>query len=321
MSDPEIKNKLPFNNLFLNAGAVQGFNHWWMYLTGISAAMFGYFVFQIIIQLPLVSMAMSNGISIEEIVADPNIIFNPEKIGINKNLLLALLFGMFVFALLGLRTVIVRIQKKPFLSVITAYEKLRWKRVFFAFGIWAGMVTVATLLQYFLSPETMTVDFKPGQFFLLLLVSVLLMPIQTSTEEIIFRGYLVQGLSGIFKNGIIPIILTSLLFGLVHMANPEAKTFGWLIMFPYYTLFGLFLGALSLLDEGLELALGIHCANNLISSLLITSPNGVLQTDAIFVSTSENPAQEFIAWIVLAAITFIIFWLKYRWKNFNLILR
>jgi membrane protease YdiL (CAAX protease family) len=147
------------------------------------------------------------------------------------------------------------------------------------------------------------------------------MPIQTSTEEFIFRGYLVQGLAVIFKNGIVPVILTSLLFGIVHMANPEAKTFGWMIMLPYYTLFGLFLGLITLLDEGMELSLGIHCANNLISSLLITSPNGVLQTDSIFESKTEDPAEEFILWIIMAIITFTIFWLKYRWKNFNLMLK
>ncbi len=125
----------------------------------------------------------------------------------------------------------------------------------------------------------------------------------------------------LFKNGIIPVIVTSLLFGLVHMTNPEVEKHGWGIMLPYYSLFGLFLGLLTLLDEGLELALGIHFANNFTSGLLITSPNNVLKTDAIFIAQTEDPASELLAWLVLAAIAFIIFWLRYRWKNFNLILK
>lgn len=321
MSDNNSKVSLPFNNLFLNAGAVNGFNNWWMYLTGISAAMFGYFVFQIIIQIPLVSLALNKGFTLEEIIAEPNIIFDPAKIGINKNLLLALLFGMFIFALLGLRSVVRKVHKKPFLSIVTAYEKFRWKRSFFAFSVWGSLVILTVLAGYILDPGSMSIHFNASQFFILLIVSVTLMPIQTSTEEFIFRGYLVQGFSTLFKNGIVPVILTSLLFGIVHMANPEAKTFGWLIMFPYYSLFGLFLGLLTLLDEGMELALGVHCANNLISSLLITSPNGVLQTDAIFESKTEDPVKEFILWGVMALLTFTIFWLKYRWKNFNLMLK
>lgn len=321
MSEISTKTELPFNNLFLNAGAVNGLNQWWMYLTGISAALFGYFVFQIIIQIPLVTLALNKGFTIEDIISNPNIIFDPGKIGINKNLLLAMLFGMFIFALLGLRLVLNKVHKKPFLSIVTAYEKFRWKRSFFAFAVWGVLVIITVLATYLLNPESMKLHFNFSQFLLLLLITVVLMPIQTSTEEFIFRGYLVQGFSMLFKNGIIPVILSSLLFGIVHMANPEAKTFGWLIMLPYYSLFGLFLGLLTLLDEGMELSLGIHCANNLISSLLITSPNGVLQTDAIFESRSDNPAQEFLLWIIMAAITFTIFWLKYRWKNFNLMVK
>jgi membrane protease YdiL (CAAX protease family) len=130
-----------------------------------------------------------------------------------------------------------------------------------------------------------------------------------------------QGLAQVTKSGIVPLIITSLLFSLLHMDNPEAKSFGWGIMFPYYALFGFFLGALTLLDEGLELALGIHCANNLISSLLVTTPSGVLKTDAIFIATNENPQADFIMWLIIASLSFIIFWLKYRWKNFNLLIK
>jgi hypothetical protein len=54
---------------------------------------------------------------------------------------------------------------------------------------------------------------------------------------------------------------------------------------------------------------------------LITSPNGVLKTDAIFVAATENPGAEFLTWFIMAGITFIIFWQKYRWKNFNLLIK
>ena len=85
--------------------------------------------------------------------------------------------------------------------------------------------------------------------------------------------------------------------------------------------FGAFLGILTLLDEGAELAMGIHCANNLVSSLLITSRNSVLQTDAIFYTTSENPGGEFIMWIAMATICFFILHKKYTLSNWKLILR
>ena len=150
---------------------------------------------------------------------------------------------------------------------------------------------------------------------------VLLMPVQTGLEELVFRGYLVQGLAQIFKNGIIPLILTSLLFALAHMTNPEVKEFGWPIMFTYYSVFAMFMGAITLIDEGLELAFGIHFANNLVSSILISPPHTPIRPYSIFETTKEDPYMEIIVWSVMAVVTFSIFWFRYRWKNFKLILK
>lgn len=320
-NEPVAEKKLPFDNLYLNTGVVNGLNDWWMYVLGIVAAMFGYFLFQLVMVFPLMASAMNNGLTFTEIQENPEILFDPDKIGMNKNILLALLFGMFVFTFLGLFIVIRRVHKKTMTSVITGWEKIRFGRFFFAFAVWGAFLVISVLLSYFLNKEDVQIQFDPVNFAFLVVVCVVLMPIQTTTEELIFRGYLVQGLSQVFKNGLTPLVITSLLFGMVHMTNPEAKTYGWMTMLPYYSIFGFFLGAVTLLDEGLELAMGIHCANNLISSLLITSPNGVLKTDAIFVASGENPGAEFITWSVMALLTFIIFWQKYRWKNFNLLIK
>ncbi|MBK7667226.1 MAG: hypothetical protein IPJ32_07670 [Sphingobacteriaceae bacterium] len=34
-NEPIVEKKLPFNNLYLNAGVVNGRNEWWMYVMGI----------------------------------------------------------------------------------------------------------------------------------------------------------------------------------------------------------------------------------------------------------------------------------------------
>ncbi|MGZ3885554.1 MAG: CPBP family intramembrane glutamic endopeptidase [Bacteroidia bacterium] len=313
------KKTLPFNNLFLNTGLVHGYNDWWMYAFGVCSVIFGYFIYQVIMLVPIMSAALHAGLTLPEIQAEPEMLLNPAKIGMNKNVFLALIFGMFVFALLGLWIAVTKIHRKPFRSIVTSYDNIRFGRFFFAFLVWGAFIVVTTLAAYFTDPASVTVQFNPGQFFILVVILLILLPIQTSTEEIFFRGYLVQGLSQVFKNGIVPLIITSVLFGWMHMSNPEAKTHGWMMMLPYYASFGFFLGAVTLLDEGLELALGVHCANNLMSGLLVTSPSSVLQTDAIFLVNTESPMAEFILWLVMATITFFIFWRKYRWKNFNLL--
>ena len=314
-------NPFPFSNLFLIKGFVTGKNDFWRYLLGIVIAFAGYFTFQLIIMVPLISAAISNGISMTEITQHPNDLFNPEKVGLNKSLLLAMMMGMFVFTLLFLWIGLKFIQQKSLTSIITGFEKIRWRRYFFAFSIWGILITGLTLLSYLISPRDMVVRFNASQFIVLIIVSVILVPIQTATEELIFRGYLMQGLGLAFKNAIAPLIITSILFGLLHGSNPEAEAHGLLVMMPYYILFGAFLGILSLLDEGIELAMGIHCANNLFSCLLICSKNSVLQTDAIFYTTVENPIGEFITWLIMAAICFFIFFKKYKFSNWKLLIR
>ena len=55
----------------------------------------------------------------------------------------------------------------------------------------------------------------------------------------------------------------------------------------YYVGTGLFLGILTLMDEGIELALGFHAANNLITALFVTSSWTVFQTESILIDISE----------------------------------
>ncbi len=320
-STNKLSNPFPFSNLFLIKGYVSGRNEFWMYLLGIVAAFFGYLAFQLIMMVPLVTAAMSHGISMTEITENPNVLFDPEKTGINKSLLLALMMGMFVFTLLFLWLALKYFHKKTLSSIITGFEKIRWKRYFFSFGIWGTLIVLLTIVTYLTSPEEIEVRFNAGNFAILLVVAVIFIPIQTATEELIFRGYLMQGFGLVFKNGIAPLIITSVLFGLMHASNPEAKAHGLLIMMPYYIFFGAFLGMLTLLDEGAELAMGIHCANNLVSSLLVCSKNSVLQTDAIFYTSSENPAGEFIIWIIMAATCFFILYKKYKLSNWKLLIR
>lgn len=314
-------NPFPFSNLFLLKGYVTGKNEFWQYLLGIVAAFAGYLTFQLIMMVPLLSAAMSNGVTMNEISQNPNILFNPEKIGIDKNILLALMMGMFVFTMLFLWLALKFIQKKSFTSIITGFEKIRWKRYFFSFGIWGTLLIILTIVSYLVSPQDIEVRFNAGNFAILLVVAIIFIPIQTATEELIFRGYLMQGFAILFKNGIAPILITSVLFGLMHASNPEAKAHGLLIMMPYYIFFGVFLGVLTLLDEGSELAMGIHCANNLFSSILVCSKNSVLQTDAIFYTSVENPGGEFITWIIMAAICFFILFKKYKLSNWKLLIR
>jgi hypothetical protein len=55
-------------------------------------------------------------------------------------------------------------------------------------------------------------------------VALVLTPLQASVEEFFFRGYLMQGIALKTRNAIIPIVLSSFLFMLPHLLNPEVKS-------------------------------------------------------------------------------------------------
>lgn len=320
--NPQKKPKsLPFNNLYLNSGVVHGSNQVWMYLITLTFLITGYVLFQSIILVPLMDTLLNNGYTRDQIFENSNLLFDSDALRIDKNVILLLELGMFVFAFLGFYLGLRFFHKKPLISVLSGYDKFRYGRFWFAFAVWGLMITVLVLLEYFLGGSDLKLSFNPIGMLVSCLIMIVFMPVQTGIEEIVFRGYLLQGLSQIFKNGLVPLIITSLVFGLAHMSNPEVAQYGWPIMLTYYCMFALFMGLIVLVDEGLELALGIHFANNFISSVLVSSSHSVIKTYSLFETKQEDPYGEILSWVLMATLAFLIFLYRYRWKNFKLILR
>jgi uncharacterized protein len=210
------------------------------------------------------------------------------------------------------------VHSQTITSLTTSRKKIDWKRIFFAFTLW-GIITISFLMiDYFSSPENYINNFNLEAFLILATIGILLIPIQTSFEEYFFRGYLMQGIGIVSKNRWVPLILTSVIFGLLHIANPEISKMGYQLLI-YYIGTGFFLGILTLMDEGLELALGFHAANNLITALLVTADWTVFQTDSILISNSEPTliADVYLPVFLIFPILLIIFSKKYKWKNWK----
>ncbi len=281
----------------------------------------GYVVFQFIGFTPLIARLIDRGHTRAEIESNPNLLFDSTVLGLNKNLLLALELGMFFFAFFGFLLGLRYLHQKSLTSVLTGFEKFRTSRFVFAFGVWSGLLLAFLAVNYLLSPEEFIWNPDYKGLLISVLILCLMMPVQTGLEEVVFRGYLLQGLALLFKNGILPLLLTSLVFGLAHMSNPEVQRFGWPIMFPYYVCFAFFMGAITLLDEGLEIAFGIHFANNLVSSILISTPNSVIKTYSFFEVKSENPQMEMLSWSIMAVVSFVVFAKKYAWNNYRLLIK
>jgi membrane protease YdiL (CAAX protease family) len=237
---------------------------------------------------------------------------------LSPNLTLFFILLSFVFAFVGIILVVRHFHRQTFLSVTTSREKVDWSRIFFSFAIWGTFTVGSTLAMYYSNPGDFVYNFKPIPFLILAIIGILMIPIQTSTEEYVFRGYLMQGFALLAQNRWFPLVMTSVIFGSMHIFNPEVSKMGYIILV-YYIGTGFFLGIITLMDEGMELALGFHAANNLIGALLITSDWSAFQTHSIFKDNSTpSVGFEILAPIlIIFPLLLFIFSKKYHWTNWR----
>lgn len=237
---------------------------------------------------------------------------------LDANLVLVLSLFSFVCAFVGLYVVVEKLHHQKFITIITSRTNVDWKRVFLSFVVWSIVSIIAFFITYLIDSDTIIWQFKPLPFFLLFCVTIVLMPIQTTTEELVFRGYLMQGFYNLAQNKWFPLLMTSIIFGTMHIFNPEVEKMGYLILV-YYIGTGLFLGIITLMDEGTELALGFHAANNMVASLLVTSDFTVFQTPSIFKDISKPSInfEVFIPVLILFPLLGYFFSKIYKWSNWK----
>lgn len=293
--------------------AYKGENEWWAYILTLMLLFLGW---QIIGVVPLLLTAWHYAENMETFMLAANQSFT--NLGINANLYLILIILSFLFGIIFLFLGIHLIHKRNIITVITSRDKVDWKRVFFAFWLWASIGVCVVAISYFLSPQNYVWNFKPIPFFTLLIISIVFLPIQTSMEEILFRGYLMQGFGTWFKKSFSALVLTAAIFGLLHGLNPEVEKLGWVTMV-YYIGTGLLLGIITLMDEGTELSIGFHAANNMVAAVLVTANWTVFQTDALLIDVSEPSlgSEMYIPVFILYPLILIIFSKKYNWNNWQ----
>ena len=296
--------------MFIEQG-IKSDNKFWKYILGSFIIICASFVGQLPLLIGVLYETMYNG--------KPYPTSNEAVMRFfDSNLTLFLILISFVFIMLGIVLVVRNLHGQTMLSVTTARDKIDWKRVGFSFMIWSVFTIVSTLLFYFSNQNDFVINFKPVPFAILVVIGVLLIPIQTSSEEYIFRGYLMQGFANLAQNKWFPLLMTSVIFGGMHIFNPEVAKIGYIVLV-YYIGTGLLLGIMTLMDEGMELALGFHAANNLVGALLVTSDWSAFQTNSIFKDISDPSAglDVILPVILIYPILLFIFSKKYNWTNWK----
>jgi membrane protease YdiL (CAAX protease family) len=209
------------------------------------------------------------------------------------------LMAGFPFFLVGILIAVSLIHRRYPRTLITARERIDWHRVGQGFVAWfVPLCLVGGLGQYLFYPDSFSFTPNLATFALFVPLALVLTALQTTTEELFFRGYIVQGASTIWANRIFLALVSPVVFVVPHLLNPEAIAGGWLTIFLYYFVGGgLVLAVVSLVDGTTELAIGAHFANNIFGFLVVNAAGTVVTTPAFSRSArSTQPSKRYRCW-------------------------
>ena len=234
---------------------------------------------------------------------------------LGNNRFLAWLILPFLFVALFLVIHTKFVHKRTVLSIFSGRENFDWKRVLFSFSLLFSVLSLFLFIQ-FLSSDSLIFQFDLQKFIPLFFIAIFLLPIQTSCEELLFRSYILQGIKMRTKKNSIAVLISGLMFGAIHIGNPEIAKIGYHIIV-YYMLVGVFLALISLFDNGIELALGYHAANNVFAALMITNNWQAFQTDAVFMDNADPGMglDTIFGILFILPLVFFIFYKKYKWHS------
>ena len=283
------------------------------YLPTVLLIVLSYLVGQFILSLVLGGLISIKGGEFNEDVLKS---MDFSRMGISNNVGFLIIISSFLVPFFGLFFAKV-FHHRPMKTFVTSRKGLDFKRIGFGILIWGLILAGSTLADYFVDPENYIITFDPKSFIWLFLIALIFFPFQVSFEEIFFRGYLYQLVGNLFKYPIVAWIITSVLFGLMHSANPEVYEYGFWKMMPGYVLLGAFLGLITILDDGLEMAIGIHFINNFFLAVGVNYAGSALKTNSAFQVLRVDPTSQWYGILISGTIFIAVAWLFYRFKGFK----
>lgn len=255
-----------------------GRNDWWRYVLGVTTIGF----FWVVLGYALYRVLMSAGLE-----PTPMLEF------IALNLSIFMMLGGVAIAVKG-------IHGRPFMSLIGPDLRMDWRRVRRAAAVWLVIGAAMALAEHLLFPGRYYLSYNAERFYPFLIAVLLLTPLQAASEELVFRGYVMQGLGLLTRRPAVIAAASSIVFTMPHLMNPEVVQYGVAIMAANYFAIGMLLAIATLRDGRLELAIGLHAVNNVFLALLANYEGSALETESVFMATELDPVFSLAALVVSA---------------------
>ena len=268
--------------------------------------------------IALLLKSTSNPEILNQITSNPN---DFSILGLDPNLGLMMMLFPFIAGLAAFILLIKPLHNRTLKTTINGTGSIRWNRFFISGLIWILLSLIYLFVYLKIDPENFLINNSTNTLIILSLISILFIPFQAAFEEVLFRGYLMQGFASVVRRRWFPLIMTSVLFGLMHAFNPEVKEFGFLIMMPQYVLFGLIFGVITIMDDGIEAAMGAHTANNVFLCIMVTNDSSALQTPALLEQQNIYPWTEFTGLLFTGIVFIYVLSKMFKWNGFTVLLK
>lgn len=181
---------------------------------------------------------------------------------------------------IGVWLALARLQKRRLASVLGADGRIT--RDHFVRGALAALLAsvIAEFAAYVVDPSLAVGDVAFGTWLVWLVPFVVILLIQTSAEEVLFRGYIMQILGARFANPWIWAGIPTVIFTLLHW-DPEATQWMNAALLVNIAAFAAVTVIAVVLTGDLGAAMGMHFGTNLFA-FLIVSHQGLSNSVALF---------------------------------------
>jgi membrane protease YdiL (CAAX protease family) len=154
------------------------------------------------------------------------------------------------------------------------------------------------------------------------LISLALIWMQTTWEELIFRGIFLRWISkndiGFNKKSVLAAVISSALFALAHATNVEVTSLSGLervVMVCVYTIPGMAFYLMDLYFGNLMPGIIMHFVNNFLLSIMVSGEVASLSMPTLLVTTVDHNAYVMLLGVLMSKLPFVAYILWDIWKK------
>ena len=200
--------------------------------------------------------------------------------------------------------VVSRFLKFPFMKMINEGCSVKVKPLLVGFAAMFVLGAGSTFLWMAVSPGDFTYTLQAG-WPLDFLLAFILVALAAFLEEILCRSYVAYFVSDSMetrgRQKLRYCLASAVVFTIFHFQNPEVQGPQAIYAMVFYFIMGFALMAVTLKTRGIEAAVGIHLANNLVNAWLFTYKDAALISNAVYThSNNIGP------WMLVQAVVCVV---------------